>query len=96
MEPEIALFDVGLDAEIPQDRGQDDFQLEHGVFATHAGTRPGGERYEGVVMTIGGLLGQEVVGVEDIRVRVKVRLPVHLEGRHYDCRAGRYYVISRY
>lgn len=95
LEPEVGLFDIGLDAEVPQDRGQDDFEFEHGVLAAHAGTRPGGERHEGVIMAVGGLLRQKVVGIEDLRVRIEMRLPVHLEGRHYDRAAGRDRVVSR-
>lgn len=57
LESEVGFLDVRLDAEVPHHRGQDDLQLEHSVFASHARTRPGGERHEGVVMPIGGLLG---------------------------------------
>lgn len=96
LESEIGLLDVRLDAVVPHNRGQDDLQLEHGVFAAYAGTRPGGERHEGVVMSIGGLLRQEVVRVEDLRIRIDVRLPVHLEGRNYHRGPSRDRIVSRH
>jgi len=95
LKPEIGLLDVRFNAEVPHDRGQNDFQFEHCVFASYAGTRPGGERNEGVIVPISGLLGQEIVGIEDLRVRVDVRLAVHLECCHHDCASSWNRVIAR-
>lgn len=95
LKSEIRLFDVRLDTEVPHNCGQDDLQLEHGVFAAHAGTRSGGERYKSVVMPIDGLLRQEVVGVEDFRIRIEVWLPMHFEGRHYHRSSSWDRVVSR-
>lgn len=95
LESEIGFFDVRLDAEVSHNRGQDNLQLEHGVFAAHAGTRSGGERYEGVVVPIGGLLRQEVIGIENLRIRIDVWLPVHLESRHYHRSSSWNCIVSR-
>lgn len=95
LKPEIRLFDVRLDTKVSHNCGQNDLQLEHGIFATHAGTRSSGERYKSVVMPIGGFLRQEVVGVEDFRIRIDVRLPMHFVGRHYHRSPSWDRVVSR-
>lgn len=95
LEPEVLLLDGRPDAEVPQDRRQEDLELEHGVLAADAGTRPRGERHEGVVVPVGRLLREEVVRVEDVGVRVDVRLPVELERRDDDRAARRDRVVAR-
>lgn len=94
LEPEVFLLHARLNTEVPEDRRQENLQLEHGVFATDARSGSRRERHECVVMTVRGLLGQEVVGVEDIRVRIYVRLAVHLDGADYDGASSRHGVIA--
>ena len=48
---------------------------------TDAAARPGAERDEGVVVPLCAEIRQEVVRVEDARVRVVIGVPVQHEGR---------------
>lgn len=94
LQPEVRLLEVRPDSEIPQDGGEDDLQLEHGVFASYAGSGSSRERNERVVVTVRRLLRQEVVRVEDLWVRVDVRLTVHLEGTNYHRGSGGQGVVT--
>lgn len=94
LESEIRFLDAGFHAVVSQDGREKDLELEHGVFAAYARTRSSGERHERVVMTAGRFLGQEVVRVKDIRVRVDVRLTVHLERSNYDGASSWYGIVT--
>lgn len=69
---EILLRNGALDMEVSHDRAEKNFELEHGVLATYATSRPGTERNVTVVVTVLSALGKEVVGIELLRVVVDV------------------------
>ena len=95
LQSEVALFDGRLDSEVPQDRREEDFQLQHCVFTSYAGSGSSRERNEGVVMTICCLLRKEVVWVEDIWIGIDVGLSVQLQSCYDDSASCWDRVVSR-
>lgn len=79
----------------PQDRGQQDFQLDHCILPTHTTPGSSAERYEAVVVPVLCALRQEVVRIEGLGIRINVFASMNFVGADDDRAASGQHVFVR-